>query len=521
MASSRSTLGFFRVRSQDPSEVTFASFENPWDFYSLFFEKDSIWIQWLMKEGLLANDQQIKCQSIIDEEQQMICGRPCNLQKRSKKIDGFVWRCQDNHETSIRHGSFFASSKHAIPDVMVFLKNFLDSMSLRKCASFSNIAYKSTAVYWGQYVRDLFVQYVWEDVIQQPEKLSGVVEVDESLFGKRYKYHRGHVKSQINIWIVGLVERGSGKQIMYPVDKRDSGTLLKIITRHVERGSTVYTDGWVGYRELNNNGYRHFSVIHKDGFKKIYKDMSTGEEITEEVHTNTVEGSWQVAKEHFKMAHGVELTTFEQHLAEIIWRNHHKGSPGDVYEAFFNLVKYIYNHEGPPRLNAPRPLFDTWRGDLAEGESVKIHPMFDTSAAIISSPAQIRESALHDHGYSASDGDSGSTVDPGPAMSAAAGPSIVPADPNLPSPTAGPSTSDRGFRHVFCPAGYVAAKESSSSESIHQEAPSTSKNVASPFSSSDEEAQQVSVKPKEAKETKEKEQKSKVLQKFARALPAV
>ena len=30
---------------------------------------------------------------------------------------------------------------------------------------------------------------------------------------------------------------------------------------------------------------------------------------------------WQVTKEHFKMAHGVEITTFEQHLADIGWRN--------------------------------------------------------------------------------------------------------------------------------------------------------------------------------------------------------
>ena len=60
-----------------------------------------------------------------------------------------------------------------------------------------------------------------------------------------------------------------------------------------------------------------------------------------------------------------------------------------------------------------------------------------------------------------------STVDPAPAMPAAAGPSIVPAvDPKLPSLTAGPS-SDHGFRHVFCPKGYVA-QESPSSESIQE-----------------------------------------------------
>ena len=43
---------------------------------------------------------------------------------------------------------------------------------------------------------------------------------------------------------------------------------MHIIRKHVEPGSTIYTDGWVGYGQLNNSGFRHFSVIHTEGYKK-------------------------------------------------------------------------------------------------------------------------------------------------------------------------------------------------------------------------------------------------------------
>ena len=93
------------------------------------------------------------------------------------------------------------------------------------------------------------------------------------------------------------------------MEKRDSEALLKIIKHHAEPGATVFTDGWSRYRDLNVNGFNHYSVIHKDSYTKSYKNETTGEII--KVDTNTVEGDWQMPKEHFKMRHGVELTTFE------------------------------------------------------------------------------------------------------------------------------------------------------------------------------------------------------------------
>ena len=54
----------------------------------------------------------------------------------------------------------------------------------------SNIDY-STAVQWAAWIRDLLVQWVWEEVITQELKFDGIMEIDESLFGRKIKYHRG------------------------------------------------------------------------------------------------------------------------------------------------------------------------------------------------------------------------------------------------------------------------------------------------------------------------------------------
>ena len=61
-----------------------------------------------------------------------------------------------------------------------------------------------------------------------------------------------------------MVDRATNKHIIYPVGDRSENTLLKIIKKHVDPGSVIYSDGWPAYIKLNDHGYQHFSVIHKN-----------------------------------------------------------------------------------------------------------------------------------------------------------------------------------------------------------------------------------------------------------------
>ena len=136
------------------------------------------------------------------------------------------------------------------------------------------------------------------------------------------------------MWIFGLVERRTNQVILYPVADRREVTLIPVIQRHVEPGSTIYSDGWSAYCNLNDLGYRHFTVIHKYAFKKVYRNVETGQLVS--VHTNKIEGAWTHAKMHFRKMAGTQITQFEGYLAEIMWRSQAKGI---IYSEFFELLK--------------------------------------------------------------------------------------------------------------------------------------------------------------------------------------
>jgi len=51
-----------------------------------------------------------------------------------------------------------------------------------------------------------------------------------------------------------------------PNNKRDADTLLDIISRHVEKQSTVVTYCWRGYNKLDREGWHHWTVNHEYNF---------------------------------------------------------------------------------------------------------------------------------------------------------------------------------------------------------------------------------------------------------------
>ena len=115
--------------------------------------------------------------------------RPVQQKCPSKNLDGFVWRCTARHEISIRRYSFLSHSHLHLADIIQFLISYAEGQSLWKCAQYAGVNYGSTAVDWGSFCRDLFVEYYVCNI--RHTQFSGEIEMDESLFGRRTKYHRG------------------------------------------------------------------------------------------------------------------------------------------------------------------------------------------------------------------------------------------------------------------------------------------------------------------------------------------
>ena len=87
---------------------------------------------------------------------------------------------------------------------------------------------------------------------------------------------------------------------------------------------------------LNELGYKHFTVIHKTTFKQRYQRVDIGEIV--DCHTNRIKGAWKICKDHIRRINGTNTKLFERHLAESVWRNRiHRDA--SKYVAFFDFLK--------------------------------------------------------------------------------------------------------------------------------------------------------------------------------------
>ena len=197
-------------------------------------------IQWLMKEGPIS--EQMQCPA---------CACTCTLQRRSKNIDHVYWRCctAKAHEISVRKYSFFERAHFTIQnikkrahftiqDIMLFIKQYLDFFTLLAVSRLAGISYQKSGVDWASFIRELFKEDLHRSLPHI--RLSGKIEIDDSLFGRRTKYHRGRPQGS-KVWISGIVERGyntldiwySGNRLQYtqsnPVENRTKETLIPVI----------------------------------------------------------------------------------------------------------------------------------------------------------------------------------------------------------------------------------------------------------------------------------------------------
>lgn len=103
-----------------------------------------------------------------------------------------IFRCNGNkqHKMSSRLYSFFDRSNLVLQDIILFIRSYLEKNSLAQCARFSGMAYKSTAVNWACFMREVFKEYFHNTL--RNVKFQGIVEIDESLFGRRVKYLKGN-----------------------------------------------------------------------------------------------------------------------------------------------------------------------------------------------------------------------------------------------------------------------------------------------------------------------------------------
>ncbi|KAG0431446.1 hypothetical protein DMUE_5560 [Dictyocoela muelleri] len=107
------------------------------------------------------------------------------------------------------------------------------------------------------------------------------VEIDESLIASA-KYGKERYPKQI--WVLGVVERESGKCYIQVVPDRSRKTLEAIIKNIVLPATIIISDKANAYDNLSNIGFKHYNVNHSENFM----DPITC------AHTQTFERLWNI-----------------------------------------------------------------------------------------------------------------------------------------------------------------------------------------------------------------------------------
>ena len=138
------------------------------------------------------------------------------------------------------------------------------------------------------------------------------VEINESMFGHKCKDNWGCISR--GTWVFGMVERGSGRSLVFRVPNRTRETLVSGLIQHfVTLGTMIISDKFSPYFNLNNLGYIHLMVNHSENFVDPYT----------RAHTNTIEGVWSQVKRKLKVM--IRTSKLPSYLDEFNWQKIYPG----------------------------------------------------------------------------------------------------------------------------------------------------------------------------------------------------
>ena len=232
-------------------------------------------LTFLMSRGLLAARRRCSCGN------QMVL-------RDDKSDDGYHWECPVNKcrkRRSIRAGSFFEDSK--IP-----LSHWLYVIFLWSIDESIDESNKKVSLMTGLSLRT---------VITALQRLRDICSL---------KILHGNLK--------------------LGVPNRTRETLVTgLVQKFVEPGTTIISDKFSPYFNLNSIGYIHLMVNHSENFVDPY----TG------AHSNTIEGVWSQIKRKLKAMNGTVKSKLPSYLDEYNWR---KCYPGDPFDNLLEAIAEFY-----------------------------------------------------------------------------------------------------------------------------------------------------------------------------------
>ena len=260
-------------------------------------------------------------------EQQKWNGTPsctcCGSQKVTRfKNDSRRFQCNEKgcrKQFSVLTGTFAENTKIPLTTwflAMYILANHSKGISSLQLSIWLGVTQK-TAWFLNHRIREMLNQNGDGDL------LSGTVEVDESYHGGADKNRHKHKKkgAGAKTMVIGALERG-GKVVTKVIPQATQKEAETFIDQTIEKGSIMVTDESGVYNRIGKD-FDHKTVNH--GIKEyVRKDDKS-------VHTNNVEGYWNILKKQIVgIHHSVSAKHLQRYCNENAFRYNNRAETQDV-----------------------------------------------------------------------------------------------------------------------------------------------------------------------------------------------
>jgi len=185
--------------------------------------------------------------------------RRCGHGTYWKTAKGLCVCCQCQYQQSVTAGTIMHSTKKPLTFWFKAMwwfttrKSGVNAVNLQDLLGFGSY---HTAWRWLQKLRCCTIR-------KNREKLSGRIEADEFYLGGERSGKRGRGSDNKCAVAIALEKKGRklGRLRLQVIEGCGAGELIPFVQSNVEVGSTVTTDGWIGYEGLQKAGYGHNRML--------------------------------------------------------------------------------------------------------------------------------------------------------------------------------------------------------------------------------------------------------------------
>lgn len=193
---------------------------------------------------------------------------PCNTEPRlnfAPNRDGVIYRCscQRGHKRRVTADSFFDDYDTRMSVILKIIIHFNLGTHIYHCAHLLNIKAKLVSRVYRR-LHELITENLAFDPITFPDV--GIFEADETFYEHVAINTADHIHFIHEYWIGGVLERSTGKCLIYSIADRSHNSVCPPIFNNVPHHSLVCTDEWGGYNEIVHHNYirRYVTHSHKE-----------------------------------------------------------------------------------------------------------------------------------------------------------------------------------------------------------------------------------------------------------------